>query len=425
MKLSLFKKVKSIGSKVGPGIITGAADDDPSGILTYLQSGFLYGFKILWLAFLALPFMISVQEMAGRIGYVTDHGLVRIIKDHYSKTLLYFIAVISVVVITMNIGADLLAVGTVLETLVPLGVVLWVLIAALAILFFTVFLSYPRFASVLKWLTLSLFFYVATAFFVHIDWGSVFRATFVPVFLPDKDFIMLVAAFFGTTISPYLFFWQADEEVEDRDEEKGKRKLKRFLVTKNELKHMRRDTALGMVFSEIITWFILVSAGGLAVAKGSAVITTFQEASSVLRPLLGPYAFIIFSIGIVGTGLLAVPVLAGSIGYMLAEIFNWREGMNKTWREAKSFYLVIALSTLAGVCMTVLRIDPIAALIYTAVFYTIITPPIVFIILRIANNRSIMHEKTNGIVANVFGGLTFVFALAVAVAYLASVFGWI
>ncbi len=420
MKLSLFKRIKKIGSKVGPGIITGAADDDPSGILTYLQSGFLYGFKILWLAFLALPFMISIQEMAGRIGYVTDKGLVRIIKDHYSKAFLYFIAIISVVVITMNIGADLLAVGTVMENMIPISRLFWVPLAALVVLVSTVFLSYPKFASVLKWLTISLFFYVAAALYIKIDWGEVLRATFLPSIVLNKDFIMLVAAFFGTTISPYLFFWQADEEVEDRDEEKTERKLKRFLVTKNELKHLRKDTIFGMIFSEMVTWFILVSAGGLAVLKGPQLIISFEQASSVLRPLLGPYAFVIFSLGIIGTGLLAVPVLSGSIGYMLSEVFNWREGMNKTWREAKSFYVVIIASTLVGVTMTFLKVDPIAALIYTAVLYTLITPPIVFVIMKIANNKEIMRDKANGHLANTFGWLTFAFALIVACVYLVS-----
>ncbi len=422
MKNSLLGRIKNLGKDVGPGVITGAADDDPSGILTYLQSGFLYGFKILWMAVLALPFMISIQEMAGRIGYVTDKGLIKVIKDHYSKWLLYFIAVISVVVITMNIGADLLAVGTVLGNLIPLPVLFWIPFVALAILAFTIFLSYPKFARVLKWLTLSLFFYVATVFTVKLDWGAVLQATFLPHIVFDKDFILLFAAFFGTTISPYLFFWQADEEVEERDEVKSERKLKRFLVTKNELKHMRKDTALGMVFSEIITWFIIVAAGGLAAVKGPAVIANFNQASAVLRPLLGEWAFVVFALGIVGTGLLAIPVLSGSIGYMLSEIFNWTEGMNKTWREARSFYLVITAATISGVVMMLLGVDPIAALIYTAVFYTVITPPIVYVILKIANNKTIMRDKVNGPLTNVFGWLTFAFAVIVVGTYLFSLF---
>ncbi len=420
MKITLFKRVKEAGHDVGPGIITGAADDDPSGILTYLQSGFLYGFKILWLSFLALPFMVSVQEMAGRIGYVTDKGLIKIIKDHYSKILLYFIAVISIVVITMNIGADLLAVGTVLENIFPLSRLFWVPFSALIIISFTVFLSYPKFAKVLKWLTLSLLFYVATALYIKLDWGEVLKATVMPYFSFDKNFIMLVAAFFGTTISPYLFFWQADEEVEDRDEVKKERKLKRFIVTKNELKHLKKDTALGMVFSEAITWFIIVSAGGLSLLKGPQVIMNFEQASGVLKPLLGQWAFFIFSLGIVGTGLLAIPVLAGSIGYMMSEIFNWSEGIDKTWREARGFYSVIVLATISGVVMMILGIDPIAALIYTAVFYTIITPPIIYVILKIANNKKIMGDKRNGRLANIFGYATLVVASAVAIIYLLS-----
>lgn len=416
MRISLWKRVRKIGNKVGPGIITGAADDDPSGILTYLQSGFLYGFKILWMAFLALPFIIAMQEMAARIGYVTDKGLVKVIREHYAKGFLYFIAVISIVVITMNIGADLVAVGTVLNVLAPVSVFFWVPLAAFIIFVFTIFLSYPTFASVLKWLTLSLFFYIVAALSTPIGWLTILQSTFIPAIDFNKNYILLLAAFFGTTISPYLFFWQADEEVEERNEQKKERKLKRFLVTKNELKHLRKDTVLGMIFSEVITWFIVVTAGGLALANGPQMITTFEQASTVLRPLLGNGAFVVFSLGIIGTGLLAIPVLAGSIGYMLSEIFGWVEGMNKTWREAKNFYIVMVASAVSGVVMVLLGVNPVTALIYTAVFYSIITPPIVYVIMDIANNRKIMGEKTNGPLANIFGWLTFFFSLLVAAA---------
>jgi NRAMP (natural resistance-associated macrophage protein)-like metal ion transporter len=421
-QMSLWKNLKKIGQKVGPGIITGASDDDPSGILTYLQSGFLFGFKTLWLALINLPFMISVQEMSARLGYATDKGLARLIKENFRPWVLYLIAAASVIVITVNIGADLLAVGTVLQEISGLATAFWLPVAAALILLFTVVLSYPKFAAVLKWLSLSLFFYVAVVFVVHIDWFAVLKATVLPSISFNKDFIMLFAAFFGTTVSPYLFFWQASEETEDRDEATREKKLKRFLVTKNELKHLRRDTVLGMLFSEVTTWFIVVAAAGLFFMVGPQVITSFAQASAVLKPLLGPYAFLVFALGIIGTGLLAIPVLSGSIGYILAEIFNFKEGMNKTWREAKSFYVVIIAATVVGLAMNLLGFDPVRLLIVTAVLYTIITPPIVWLVIKLANKKEVLGERRNTPFANFWAYCTFLFSIFVAAAYLIVTF---
>ncbi len=420
--MSLWKDLKKFGQKVGPGVITGASDDDPSGILTYLQSGFAFGFRTLWLALVNLPFMISIQEMSARLGYATDQGLARLIRNHFRPWVLYAVSTASIVVITINIGADLLAVGSVLNELFGVGTIFWLPVVAALILFFTVVLSYPRFAAVLKWLTLSLLFYVAVVFFVHIDWLSALRSTIVPDIVWNKDFVVLFAAFFGTTVSPYLFFWQASEEAEERDEIMRERKLKKFLVTKNELKHMRRDTVLGMIFSETVTWFIVVASAGLFFMHGPETIMNFAQASAVLRPLLGSFAFVAFAIGIIGTGLLAIPVLAGSVGYILAECFRWTEGMNKTWREAKSFYTVIIAATVVGLGMDLLGFDPIKLLIITAVLYTVITPPLIWVIVKLANKRSILRDKVNTPWANFWGYATFLFSVFVAVAYLAVTF---
>ena len=420
--MSFGKRLKNIGAKIGPGIVTGASDDDPSGILTYLQSGFAFGFRTLWLALVNLPFMISIQEMSARLGYATDKGLARLIKEHFHPSVLRLVAITSVIVITVNIGADLLAVGSVIHELVGYPVAVWLFIVAGVILFFTIFLSYPKFTAVLKWLTLSLFFYVAAAFVIHIDWPSALKATIWPQITWSKDFVELMAAFFGTTVSPYLFFWQASEEVEDREETMRERKLKRFLVTKNELKHLRRDTAVGMLFSEVTTWFIVVAAAGLFFAHGPQTILNFAQASEVLRPLLGPLAFVAFALGIIGTGLLAIPVLAGSVGYILSEMFGWAEGMEKTWREARSFYLVIVAATAVGLALNLFGFDPVRLLIITAVLYTIITPPLVWVVIKLANKKDVLGERTNTPWANFWAYLTLAFSIFVAVAYLAITF---
>jgi len=413
--MSFLNRLKKVGQKIGPGIIAGASDDDPSGILTYLQSGFLFGFKALWLTLFCLPLMYAIQEMAARIGYVTDKGLAKVIKEHYPKWILYIISLISIGVIAINIGADFLAIGIIAEKLTSFSRFFWILAASVFILFFTIFFSYPKFASLMKWLTLSLFFYIPAAFYLKIDWKIALERTLFPFVSFSKDFLVILAAFLGTTISPYLFFWQANEEVEDRDQEKKTRHLKRFLVTKNELKNLKKDTFVGMFFSQLATWFIVASASEASILHGAREITNFNQAAWVLEPLLGKFAFLVFGLGIIGTGLIAIPVLAGSIGYILSEAFGWREGINKTFREAKKFYAVIIFSIFVGAAMNFLNLDPVKLLVYTAVLYTIITPPIVYLIVKIANQKKIMGKRTNSLLSNIFGWLTFGITLLTAV----------
>ncbi|MCL4437610.1 divalent metal cation transporter [Patescibacteria group bacterium] len=422
MKNNLFKGLKKLGRMAGPGVITGAADDDPSGILTYLQAGFSYGFKILWLAFLTLPFMIAIQEMSGRIGYVSGKGLVRLIKNHYAKWFLYLVVAASVVVIIINIGADLLAMGVVMEGLLPMSKIFWIPFVAAMILIFTIFLSYPKFASVLKWLSLSLLFYVAASIYTRINFWEAAKATLTPTIVFNKNFLYIAAAFFGTTVSPYLFFWQANEEIEEREKIKRDGNFKKFFATKGKLKSLKHDTFIGMIFSNIITWFIVVAAANLVAVEGYKNIADFKAAASVLRPLLGRWAFLAFGVGIIGTGLLVVPVLAGAVGYMLAEVFNWSEGMNKTFKEAKSFYGAIILATLIGVLMAVLNLNPVGMLIYTAVLYSLITPPITYAIVRMANNKKIVGNKTSSGLINFLGWATFAFSILVAGLYILTLF---
>jgi len=403
--------------KLGPGLITGASDDDPSGILTYLQTGVVLGIKSLWLVLFTLPLMYFIQEICGRIGFVTDKGLAKIIKEYYSKKILYLIAFISVIVITINIGADLAAAGIIFEKFSGINKSLWILVISFFIIAALIFFSYRKLTRVMKWLTLSLFFYVATAFFLKIDWLGVFKNTFIPSFDLLKGNIFLIAAFLGTTISPYLFFWQANEEAENREEEQRENGTEKFVVTKNELKILKKDTFSGMFFSNLVAWFIILGASQMGALYGIKEITNFEQAALVLKPLLGDFAFFIFGLGIIGTAFLAIPVLAGSVGYILAETFNWQEGLNKHFHEAKGFYMTICAATLIGLLINFLGVDPINLLIFSAALYAIITPPLIFLIMKIANNREIMGDDINSFVTNFFGYSVFIISASVVVFY--------
>lgn len=413
---------KNFLKKLGPGLTTGVSDDDPSGILTYLQGGAMLGFGAFWTALVTLPMMYGVQEMSGRIGLVTEKGLIRIIKENYPKYILFIIAFISTVVITINIGADLLAVGVVIEGLISVSAFLLLPVIAAAILLGIVFFSYRRLANVLKWLTLTLFFYVLTVLYLNIDWFAAMEATLIPNVVLSKDSLFLLAAIFGTTVSPYLFFWQANQEVEEELEKIRGKPPGKIIITKNELKNLKEDTFVGMFFSNAVMWFIIIGAAELGKIHGAEGFSTFAEASSVLKPLLGKFAYLAFSVGIIGTGFLAIPVLAGNIGYMFAEIFNLPEGMNKKFHEAKGFYVAIIAAVIFGMTINFFRVDPVILLIYTAVFYTIITPPILYIILKIANNRAIMENRVNSKTSNILGWTTFAVSLVLLLVYVVTLF---
>ncbi|MBU1039336.1 divalent metal cation transporter [Patescibacteria group bacterium] len=405
-------------NKIGPGIITGASDDDPSGILTYLQVGVVMGVRGLWLALLTLPLMSAVQEMCARLGLITGQGLLSLIKRRYNPWLVKVVAVVAVAVIVFNIGADLLAIGVVVERLVGWPRELWIILTSAVIIIFTLKFSYRQLANFLKWLTLSLFFYVAVALSIHLNWSELFLHTIRPQLNFNITEIMLIAAVFGTTISPYLFFWQASEEVEEREESIIKRSLKRFTVTKQGLKNLRQDTILGMSLSNLIMWFIIASAATLASRYNLNSLETFDQAALVLEPLLGQQAYLAFATGIVGTGLLAIPVLAGSVGYILSETFGWQEGMAKPFHQARGFHLAIALAVLLGLFLAVLKFDPIKMLIYTAFAYAMITPPLIWFILRLSSDRVLTKGHVNGWLVKVLGYLALFVSLAIVLFYL-------
>jgi NRAMP (natural resistance-associated macrophage protein)-like metal ion transporter len=413
---------------LGPGLITGAADDDPSGIATYSQTGASFGFGQLWLALYMLPLMIAVQEMCGRIGLVTGQGISGVVRKRYPRQVLLGAVLLVVVANTINVGADLGAMAAATQLLAPaLPLIPLVVVFAVGVLLLEVFIPYRHYARILKVLTLALLAYVATGLIIAPDWRAVFAATLVPNIQPNVGFLLLVVAVLGTTISPYLFFWQASEEVEEEilHNDGQPAPVRDGPHLKQVLRGLRVDTALGMIGSEVATFFIIVTtAGTLHLAPGSKTITTADQAASALAPLVhtfpnaGEIAKVIFAVGIIGTGLLAVPVLAGSAAYGVAEAVGWREGLYRPLRQARGFYGVIAAATLVGLLLNVVGVNPIQALVYAAVINGIVAVPLLALILLVANNRTIMGQHTNGLLSNGMGILA---TLAMAVAAVATV----
>lgn len=389
--------------QLGPGIITGASDDDPSGIATYSQAGAQFGLATLWTAWITFPLMAAVQEMCARVGIVTAQGLAGVIKQHYSRRVLYLIILISFPAITLNIGADIAGMGAVAHLLFPR------IPTAAFNVFFTGFLMsiiiyfpYETIASVLKWLCLTLLLYLIIPFLTHPDWGLIARSTILPTIHLDKDFASMLVAILGTTISPYLFFWQASMEVENRQLISPA-----VLVDKRVINSMRTDVNFGMLCSNVVMFFIILSAGTVLFKAGIHHIDTVDQAAKAFEPLAGEDAYWLFALGVIGTGALAIPVLAGSLSYMMAETFGWDHGLSKRFGQAKGFYLTMIISLLIGLSLDFLSISPIQALIWTAIGYGLTAPVLIFIILRICNNTLIMGEFTNSSRTNLLGWSAF------------------
>lgn len=408
-------KLKSFFKFLGPGLVTGASDDDPSGIATYSQTGAQFGFGILWLALFQLPMMIAIQEMCARIGLVTGNGISGIIKKKYSKKTVYPLISLFLIANTINIGADIGAMSASVRLILPQSpIAIVTILFTLLIIVTEIFVPYKKYVTILKYLTLSLLAYVITAFIVGGNLTEILVASAVPHVEFTPAFAMLFVALFGTTISPYLFFWQSSEEAE---ENVAKNKIKEIgegipKVQKKEIRTMRKDVAVGMVFSQSIMWFIIVTTAGTLHVHGLTDIVTADQAAKALEPLVktfpnsGELTKIIFSLGIIGTGLLAIPVLAGSSGYALSEEFGWKEGLSKKFKEAKRFYLTIAVSTIIGLWINFTDVDPIKALIYAAVINGIIDVPLLVAIMKISNDRKILGEKINGKTSNIIGWIT-------------------
>jgi len=401
----MLKSVKKILKIIGPGFITGAADDDPSGVATYSQTGAKFGLTQLWLSLFTFPFMIVIQQMCGRIGMVTGKGLAGVIRTHYSHPVLYFSVFLLIITNTINIGADLGAMASSAQMLLGLPYILWLFLITGTIILLEIFVTYKAYSKVLKYLALSLAAYIITAFIVKPDWGSILSNTLIPHIALSKDYIFSVVAILGTTISPYLFFWQASQEVEEEiaDGEIADMGAKKPRVTKSKVSTMNFDTIVGMFFSQSIMFFIIVTTSATLHANGTLNIDSATQAAEALRPVAGDFAYLIFAIGIIGTGLLAVPVLAGSSAYAVSETVGLKEGLSKKSGLAPGFYLVIAVSTLIGMLINWLGIDPIKALYYSAALNGLSAPPLMILVLLIANNKKIMGEFVNKKLSNILG----------------------
>jgi NRAMP (natural resistance-associated macrophage protein)-like metal ion transporter len=383
----------SLLGKLGPGLITGAADDDPSGIAAYSQGGAQFGYSLLWTLFFTYPLMVGIQVVSARIGRVSGYGLAGNIRRHYPKWVLYGLVSLLLAANTINIGADLSAMADAARLLIGGSRHAYILGFGMFCVLLQIYISYARYVRVLKWFTLSLFAYVGVAFSVDLPWLDVIKGVFVPSLGTSADYLTTVVAIFGTTISPYLFFWQASQECEDLRAVRADKPLRKHPgQAARQLARIKLDTYIGMGFSNLIAFFIMLTTAATLHTHGVTDIQTSAQAAEALRPIAGKFAFLLFSMGIIGTGLLAVPVLAGSAAFAVAESFRWRQGLNLTPLRGARFYGVIAAATLVGVGLGFTRLDPIKALFYAAVINGVISAPIMTVMMRMASNPEIMGE---------------------------------
>jgi NRAMP (natural resistance-associated macrophage protein)-like metal ion transporter len=421
MKKTILKAKKFL-KVFGPGVITGAADDDPSGIATYTQTGAKFGYGQLWTVVVMLPLMTAVQEACARIGAVTGHGLAAVIKTNYSKKVLYAAVLLVVVANTINIGADIGAIAAAAQLIIPVNFVILTLGFTALILILEIFTTYRVYSRILKWLALTLLAYPLTVFMVNQPWKTIFVATFWPHVELNFEFFFIITGVLGTTISPYMFFWQASQEVEEEKEQHLTNRYGRSKIGEKFIRNLRIDNFMGMVFSEIATWSIIVVAATVLHQNGITNVTSAADAAKALEPLVqtfphaGFLAKLIFATGIIGLGLLGIPVLSGSASYALSEAFNMKTGLNLKLKKAHGFYGVITIATIIGLMINFIGIDPIKALVFTAVFNGVAAVPLIFLIARIARNRKIMGEYRSGWLSNTVVWIAFVVMLASAIA---------
>ena len=386
---------------VGPGVITGAADDDPSGIATYTQAGAQFGTGLLWTVFLSLPFMIAIQLVSARIGRVTGKGVSANLREHTPRPFLMTMVLLLVVANTINIAADIAAMGEALQLVVGGGAHFHAVAFGVLTVVLQVFVPYRRLAPILKWLTLFLFAYVIAAFLVDVPWTQVLHDLVIPKLQWTSGYWMMIVALLGTTISPYLFFWQASQEVEElRLKGKGRGTDK---AIRHDLKRVKRDTYVGMFFSNAVAFFIMLLGGVVLYGAGIHDVTSAAQAAQALRPLAGDFAFLLFAGGIIATGMLAVPVLASSAAYAVAEAFNWTEGLERQWFEAKRFYAIIAIATIVGTGLDFTPIDPMKALYWSAVINGVVAVPIMAGLMLLASKKEVMGTFTSGRKTRWFG----------------------
>lgn len=407
-------KIKGFIRILGPGLITGASDDDPSGVATYSQAGAGFGLTTLWTALLTFPLMAAVQEMCARIGAVTCTGLTGTLKSHYPKWVLYLMLLFSVPAVILNIGADIEGMGAVAHLIIPqVPVFAFSILFTVILVFVIIRYPYQKIAAIMKWLCLVLLLYMIVPFLTKPDWTAVLKHTLIPEIHLNKDFIEIIVAILGTTISPYLFFWQATMSSEDINHNP-----KTIIVNKYLLSKVSTDVYFGMGASNVVMFFIMLTTGVVLYNAHVNQIDTVEQAAKALEPLAGKTAYLLFTIGILGTGFLAVPVLGGSISYMMGETFGWKVGLDKRFGRAKAFYATIIISLLIGLSIDFVGISPIQALIYTAILYGIISPVLIVMVMHIGNNKKVMGEFTNGKWSNILGVITFILMAASAIALL-------
>jgi NRAMP (natural resistance-associated macrophage protein)-like metal ion transporter len=416
-----FRKTRLFLRALGPGLITGASDDDPSGIGTYSSVGAMFGMAILWMAAWLLPVMLAIQEVCARIGIVTNRGLAGVLQRHYRKKIVAGIVVLLIIANVVNIGADLGAMAASLEMLFGVHFYIFAFALAVLIIFIEIFFKYRNYAKALKWLTISVFAYIITGFLVKPDWREVFSNAFLPDITFDKNYVFAMIAVFGTTITPYLFFWQASEEVEEEklakiEAKKSPNDPKKNYNLHDRIRHMRTDVGTGMVLANVVFFFIIVTTAQVFFKNGISDIGSAEQAALALRPLAGEYAYLLFALGIIGTGLLAVPILAGSGAYALCEVMKWREGLELKFSRARGFYLIIAASILVGLGLNFIGVNPIKALYWAAYLNGIIALPLLVAIMVVGNDKRIMGEETHPKWVKIFGWLAVVFMVAAVAA---------
>jgi NRAMP (natural resistance-associated macrophage protein)-like metal ion transporter len=417
---SSLSNVKRFLKVLGPGLITGASDDDPSGIGTYAIAGASFGFNTLWMALITLPMMSSIQFMCAKIGMVSGRGLAGVLKNHYSPKLVYASVFSLVIANSINAGADIGAIAAGINLLLAIPVGVLIVPIALAVIALQIWGSYRLIANVFKWLTLALLAYVVSAFLCKPDFGQVLRGTFIPSFPWNRSFLALTVGILGTTISPYMFFWQSNQEVEEEIAAGRKTLAQRKGATDAELKYAAMDVNLGMLASNLVMYFIILSTAATLFKAGKTDIQGAADAAQALRPLAGRAAEALLALGLIGTGFLAVPILTGSSAYAVAEAFGWKHGFDKHPEHAKEFYWLIAGSTLLGMLINFAGINPMKALFLTAVINGLLAPPLLVLIVKVSNNRKIMGERVNGKLLNVIGWVTAAVMSAAAIALIVT-----
>jgi NRAMP (natural resistance-associated macrophage protein)-like metal ion transporter len=416
--LRVFLKV------LGPGLVTGASDDDPSGIGTYAQAGAAYGFATLWTAVVMLPMMISVQYICAKIGLVNGRGLAGVLREHYPRWVLYPAVLALVVANTINAGVDIGAIAAAINLLLPIPATAFIIPVSVGILALQVFGSYRLIARVFKWLTLALLAYIAAALFARPDWAAVLRGTFIPTIQLTPQYIGILVALLGTTVSPYLFFWQANQEVDEQILMGRRRLWQRQGASKTELRYALADTVSGMVFSSVVAYFIILASGATLFATGQHTIGSATDAAVALRPIAGDLSAALLAIGIIGAGVLAVPILTTSAASGVSEAAGWAFGLDRKVLRAPQFYAVVIAATVVGMAIDFLGINPITALVVTAVINGLLAAPLLVVVMLVSNNRKVMGERTNGRRLNALGwGTTAVMAVAAIALVVTTIMG--